>query len=104
MIILCITSLQLICQSLRELAITKAAAPNANPKVVGAAVAAAKGASAPLPELTAAINQVASNMDGVYFLTKLGNPSLDPFRHNCFIHLNSFSSVNSFEVLLLIVS
>lgn len=75
-----VCSLQLICQSLRELAITKAAAPNANPKVVAAAVAAAKGASAPLAELTAAISQVASNIDGIYFLTKLGNPSLDPFR------------------------
>lgn len=75
-----VCSLQFICQSLRELAITKAAAPNANSRVVAAAVAAAKGASAPLSELTAAIGQVASNIDGIYFLTSLGNPILDPFR------------------------
>lgn len=73
-------NLQEICQSLRNLAKGKLSAKNINPKAVAAAVAAAKGASAPLPELTAVINQVASNINGVYFLTSLGNPTLDPFR------------------------
>eukprot|EP00250_Pteridium_aquilinum_P012057 c20483_g1_i1 orf=65-2383(+) len=75
-----VCSFQLICRSLLELAVAKASAPNANPKVVAAAAAAAQGTKAPIPELTAAISQVASNIDGLYFLTKLGNPNLDPFR------------------------
>lgn len=75
-----VCNLQEICQSLRNLAKGKLSAKNINPKAVAAAVAAAKGASAPLPELTAVINQVASNINGVYFLTSLGNPTLDPFR------------------------
>ncbi|KAI5076306.1 hypothetical protein GOP47_0008371 [Adiantum capillus-veneris] len=75
-----VCSLQLICRSLLESAVAKASAPNANPRVVAAAAAAAQGTKAPLPELTAAISQVASNIDGLYFLTKLGNPTLDPFR------------------------
>eukprot|EP01018_Ginkgo_biloba_P006541 Gb_35421 [translate_table: standard] len=75
-----VCSLQLICQSLRDMAKAKSSAQNLNQKAVAAAVAAAKGASAPLPELTAVIAEVASNINGVYFLTSLGNPTLDPFR------------------------
>lgn len=72
-------SLQIICQSLRDIAIERTAA-NSNPKAVAAAVAAAKGASAPLPELAAAVSKVATSIDNVYFLSSLGNPALDPFR------------------------
>jgi DNA-directed RNA polymerase-3 subunit RPC5 len=56
-------------------------ATNSNPKVVAAAVAAAMGANAPLPELAAAVGKIASNIENVYFLSSLGNPSLDPFRN-----------------------
>jgi DNA-directed RNA polymerase-3 subunit RPC5 len=55
-------------------------ATNSNPKVVAAAVAAAMGANAPLPELAAAVSKIASNIENAYFLSSLGNPSLDPFR------------------------
>jgi len=72
--------LQLICQSLRDMAI-ESTATNSNPKVVAAAVAAAMGANAPLPELAAAVSKIASNIENVYFLSSLGNPSLDPFRN-----------------------
>ncbi|KAJ7529635.1 hypothetical protein O6H91_15G059500 [Diphasiastrum complanatum] len=75
-----VCSLQFISQCLREMAITKSQAASSNPKDVAAAVAAAQGASAPLPELTAAVNQVATSIDGVYFLSSLGNPTLDAFR------------------------
>lgn len=61
------------------MAITKSQS-NSNPKAAAAAVAAAQGASAPLPELAAVVSRVASNIDGVYFLTSLGNPQVDPFR------------------------
>jgi hypothetical protein len=43
-------------------------------------VAAAMGANAPLPELAAAVSKIASNIENAYFLSSLGNPSLDPFR------------------------
>ncbi|KAH7420883.1 hypothetical protein KP509_13G028000 [Ceratopteris richardii] len=75
-----VCSLQLISRSLLESAVAKASAPNANPRVVAAAAAAAQATKAPAPEFTAAVSQVASNIDGLYFLTKLGNSSLDPFR------------------------
>lgn len=53
---------------------------NSNPKAAAAAVAAAKAANAPAAELTAAVNRVATSLGGVYFLTSLSNPTLDPFR------------------------
>eukprot|EP00897_Mesotaenium_endlicherianum_P002455 jgi/Mesen1/2237/ME000152S01322 len=73
-------SLRFIAQSLRELPIAQTSSSKPNPKAVALAVAASHAASAPLPELAAAVSQVASNIEGVYFLPSLGNSSLDPFR------------------------
>ncbi|CAM6101262.1 unnamed protein product [Calypogeia fissa] len=72
--------MQFICQTLRQMAIVAAGASK-DPQAVGEAKAAAQAAAAPLPELEAAVSTVASNIDGVYFLTSLGNPYLDPFRN-----------------------
>lgn len=55
---------------------------NPNSKAAANAVAAAKGANAPPAELTAAVSKVATNLGGVYFLSSLGNPALDPFRYH----------------------
>ena len=71
--------MQIIVQSLRDMAIERTVA-NSNPKAAAAAVAAAKAANAPAAELTAAVNRVATSLGGVYMLSSLGNPSLDPFR------------------------
>lgn len=71
--------MQIIVQSLRDMAIERTVA-NSNPKSAAAAVAAAKAANAPASELTAAVCRVATNIGGVYFLTTLNNPALDPFR------------------------
>ena len=71
--------MQIIVQSLRDMAIERTVA-NSNPKAAAAAVAAAKAANAPAAELTAAVNRVATSLGGVYMLTSLGNPTLDPFR------------------------
>ncbi|KAL3700178.1 hypothetical protein R1sor_018200 [Riccia sorocarpa] len=72
--------LQLICQSLRAMAIVTADSSK-DSLAVEEAKAAAQAASAPLPELEAAMSKVASNIDGVYFLTSLGDKELDPFRN-----------------------
>ncbi|KAG0614812.1 hypothetical protein M758_6G205100 [Ceratodon purpureus] len=74
-----VCSMQIIVQSLRDMAIERTVA-NSNPKAAAAAVAAAKAANAPAAELTAAVNRVATSLGGVYMLTSLGNPTLDPFR------------------------
>ncbi|GBG90570.1 hypothetical protein CBR_g50913 [Chara braunii] len=75
-----VCNLQFICQCLRERAISISAAPKVNPAVAATALAAAKAASAPVAELSAAICNVATCIDGIYFLQSLGNPTLDPFR------------------------
>uniref|UniRef100_A0A7I4FJY4 DNA-directed RNA polymerase III subunit RPC5 n=1 Tax=Physcomitrium patens TaxID=3218 RepID=A0A7I4FJY4_PHYPA len=74
-----VCTMQIIVQSLRDMAIERTVA-NSNPKSAAAAVAAAKAANAPASELTAAVCRVATNIGGVYFLTTLNNPALDPFR------------------------
>ncbi|GBG76284.1 hypothetical protein CBR_g22032 [Chara braunii] len=75
-----VCNLQFICQCLRERAVSISSAPKVNPAVAATALAAAKAASAPTAELSAAICKVATCIDGVYFLQSLGNPTLDPFR------------------------
>lgn len=75
-------SLSQIRQSLQNLAKEKLSAQKLNPKAVAAAVAASKGASAPEPELKSVIDQVATNINSVYFLSSLGNKDLDPFRYS----------------------
>ncbi|KAG6549694.1 hypothetical protein Mapa_008674 [Marchantia paleacea] len=72
--------LQFICQSLRGMAIV-AADSSKDSVAVEEAKAAAQAASAPMPELEAAVSKVASNIGGVYFLTSLGSKALDPFRN-----------------------
>jgi hypothetical protein len=76
-------SMQIIVQSLRDMAIERTVA-NSNPKETAAAVAAAKATNAPAAELTDAVNRVATSLSGVYMLASLGNPTLDPFRCDCF--------------------
>lgn len=71
--------MQFICQTLRQMAIV-AAGGSKDVHAVEEAKAAAQAAAAPLPELEAAVSTMASNIDGVYFVTSLGNPYLDPFR------------------------
>ncbi|XP_010254912.1 PREDICTED: DNA-directed RNA polymerase III subunit RPC5-like [Nelumbo nucifera] len=72
-----VCSLQLICQGLRDLAVSKNNKAHAR-----AAVAAAQGVSAPLPELQAVIDQVAINVHGVYVLkSSEEHPELDPLRN-----------------------
>ncbi|KAL2651484.1 hypothetical protein R1flu_019612 [Riccia fluitans] len=72
--------LQLICQSLRAMAIVTADSGK-DSLAVEEAKAAAQAASAPLPELEAAVSKVASNIDGIYFLTSVGEKEVDPFRN-----------------------
>lgn len=69
----------IIVQSLRDMAIERTVS-NSNVKAAAAAKAAAEAAKAPAAELTASVNRVATCLGGVYFLTSLGNPTLDPFR------------------------
>ncbi|XP_057858301.2 uncharacterized protein LOC131067349 [Cryptomeria japonica] len=76
-----VCNLSQIRQSLQNLAKEKLSAQKLNPKAVAAAVAASKGASAPEPELKSVIDQVATNINSVYFLSSLGNKDLDPFRN-----------------------
>ncbi|XP_002988629.2 DNA-directed RNA polymerase III subunit RPC5 [Selaginella moellendorffii] len=75
-----VCTLQFICHCLRESAITKSQADNVKVEEKASAVAAAKGASAPVAELTAIVDTIATNINGVYFLTQLGDPTQDPFR------------------------
>lgn len=75
-----VCSMQIIVQSLRDMAIERTVA-NFNPKETAAAVAAAKATNAPAAELTDAVNRVATSLGGVYMLASLGNPTLDPFRN-----------------------
>ncbi|XP_043711274.1 DNA-directed RNA polymerase III subunit RPC5 isoform X2 [Telopea speciosissima] len=60
-----VCSLQLIREGLRDLALSKSNLPKADPR---AAIAAAKGADAHLPELQTVISQIAVNIHGVYVL------------------------------------
>ncbi|KAH9304799.1 hypothetical protein KI387_009203, partial [Taxus chinensis] len=76
-----VCKLSQIVQSLQNLAKEKLLASRLNSKAVAAAAAASKGASAPEHELKRVIDQVATNMNGVYFLSSLGNKELDPFRN-----------------------
>lgn len=73
-----VCNLQLICQGLRDMAVSKSTLPKADTRA-RAAIAAALGASA-LPELKTIIDQVAINIHGVYVLKSLGNPNVDPLR------------------------
>ncbi|KAJ4965966.1 hypothetical protein NE237_017815 [Protea cynaroides] len=73
-----VCSLQLIREGLRDLALSKSNLPKADPR---AAIAAAKGADAHLPELQAVINQVAVNIHGVYVLkSSLDHSDSNPLR------------------------
>ncbi|XP_058081969.1 uncharacterized protein LOC131229905 [Magnolia sinica] len=72
-----VCSLQLICQGLRDMAVSKSTHPKADPRM---AIAAAQGAKA-LPELQSILSQVAINIHGAYVLKSLGNASVDPFRN-----------------------
>ncbi|KAH9305597.1 hypothetical protein KI387_010001, partial [Taxus chinensis] len=76
-----VCNLSQIRQSLQNLAKEKLSAQKLNPRAVAAAVAASKGASAPELELKSVIDQVATNVNSVYFLSSLGNKDLDPFRN-----------------------
>lgn len=73
---------------------------NSNPKAAAAAVAAAKAANAPAPELAAAVNRVATCLGGVYFLTSLGNPQLDPFRCDS-VNISTIKTSVSFVLLVM---
>ncbi|XP_057825324.2 uncharacterized protein LOC131037266 isoform X4 [Cryptomeria japonica] len=70
-----------ILQSLQNFAKEKLSARKLNSKALATAVAASKVASAPEDELKIVIDQIATNMNGVYFLSSVGNNELDPFRN-----------------------
>ncbi|KAG8650737.1 hypothetical protein MANES_07G068600v8 [Manihot esculenta] len=73
-----VCSFQLICQGLRDLAISQSTLPKADPRI---AVAAASGADAPPEELQEIISQVATNIHGSYVLkSSPDHPQYDPLR------------------------
>ncbi|XP_058006126.1 uncharacterized protein LOC110650134 isoform X2 [Hevea brasiliensis] len=73
-----VCSFQLICQGLRDLAISQSTLPKADPRI---AVAAASGADAPSEELQEIISQVATNIHGFYVLkSSPDHPQYDPLR------------------------
>ncbi|XP_077245617.1 SIN-like family protein [Tasmannia lanceolata] len=73
-----VCSLQLICQGLRDMAVSKTYQPKVDSRV---ALAALQSASAPLPELQSVISQIAMHIHGVYVLKSLGIPAVDPLRN-----------------------
>lgn len=77
-------SFQLICQGLRDLAISQSTLPKADPRI---AVAAASGADAPPEELQEIISQVATNIHGSYVLkSSPDHPQYDPLRFNFLVN------------------
>ncbi|XXG73102.1 hypothetical protein AAC387_Pa07g2076 [Persea americana] len=73
-----VCSLQLICQGLRDMAVSKSTLPKADARARIARAAAVGVASQ--PELQAIISQIAVNIHGVYVLKPLGNSNIDPLR------------------------
>ncbi|CAK7339542.1 unnamed protein product [Dovyalis caffra] len=73
-----VCSFQMICQGLRDLAISQSTLPKADPRI---AVAAASGADAPPEELQEVISEVATNIHGFYVLkSSPEHPDFDPLR------------------------
>ncbi|XP_068640350.1 uncharacterized protein [Aristolochia californica] len=72
-----VCSLQLICQGLRDMAISKSSLTKSNPR---AAIAASLAASAPLPELQAVVKQLAIDIHGVYVWKPQGYTDDDKLR------------------------
>eukprot|EP00257_Ricinus_communis_P019446 XP_015578439.1 DNA-directed RNA polymerase III subunit RPC5 [Ricinus communis] len=73
-----VCSFQLICQGLRDLAVSQSTLPKADPRI---AVAAASGADAPPEELQEIISQVATNIHGFYVLkSSPEHPQYDELR------------------------
>ncbi|KAG2720013.1 hypothetical protein I3760_02G016500 [Carya illinoinensis] len=73
-----VCSFQLICQGLRQLAISQSTLPKADARMV---VAAAYGVDAPSEELHEIINQVATNIHGLFVLkSSPEHPEYDPLR------------------------
>ncbi|KAI4325817.1 hypothetical protein MLD38_031181 [Melastoma candidum] len=73
-----VCSLQLICESLRDLAVSQSTLPKADARM---AIAAAYGVDAPPNELKEIINQVAAEIHGLYVLkASPEHPELDPLR------------------------
>lgn len=73
-----VCSFQMICQGLRQLAISQSTLPKADPRI---AVAAASGAEAPPEELQEVISEVATNIHGFYVLkSSPEHPDFDPLR------------------------
>ena len=68
----------MICQGLRQLAISQSTLPKADPRIL---VAAASGAEAPPEELQEVISEVATNIHGFYVLkSSPEHPDFDPLR------------------------
>lgn len=77
-------SFQLICQGLRDLAVSQSTLPKADARM---AVAAAYGVDAPPEELKKIISQVATEIHGLYVLTSSPeHPEYDPLRLT-FVHV-----------------
>ncbi|KAJ6990049.1 hypothetical protein NC653_018540 [Populus alba x Populus x berolinensis] len=73
-----VCSFQMICQGLRQLAISQSTLPKADPRI---AVAAASGAEAPPEELQEVISEVATNIHGFYVLkSSPEHPDFDSLR------------------------
>ncbi|GAV69506.1 Sin_N domain-containing protein [Cephalotus follicularis] len=73
-----VCSLQLICQGLRELAVSQASLPKADGRMY---VAAANGIDAPQQEFKEVISEVATNIHGLYVLKSSPDyPEYDPLR------------------------
>lgn len=70
-------SIQLICQALRDLAVSKSTSPKADPRTF---VAAAYGADAPQEELHEIISKYATNVHGVYVWKTSENLEHSPLR------------------------
>lgn len=71
-------SFQLICQGLRDLAISQSTLPKADPRI---AIAAASAADSPPEELQEVISEVATNIYGFYVLkSSPDHPEYDPLR------------------------
>ncbi|GJP51728.1 hypothetical protein CLOM_g10874 [Closterium sp. NIES-68] len=75
-----VCSLPFLCQQLQLEAEEQQRAAGASPQAVATAVAAAKAAKAPMNELGAAVSEVATSINGIYFLPTLNDPAVDPFR------------------------
>ncbi|KAI5581574.1 hypothetical protein BDE02_07G027000 [Populus trichocarpa] len=80
-----VCSFQMICQGLRQLAISQSTLPKADPRI---AVAAASGAEAPPEELQEVISEVATNIHGFYVLkSSPEHPDFDPLSRKVVIGL-----------------